>query len=169
MQSECVNHVAPIPFKRDADARIGFAVVRVGHPARCGSSSQVTAFQWRLESPPDSGQFIDIMAGTFVDPATGMSFVAYTPDSPYMTIDEVVLNQHPAPIRFVAAVSNDCGTVLSRVATLTVCAADFNCSGDVSVQDIFDFLAAYFTGDERADINASGDISVQDIFDFLTG
>jgi hypothetical protein len=49
------------------------------------------------------------------------------------------------------------------------CVADFNNSGTVSVQDIFDFLAAYFTGtDERADINGDTVISVQDIFDFLS-
>jgi hypothetical protein len=35
------------------------------------------------------------------------------------------------------------------------------------VQDIFDFLTAYFAGDLRADFNHSGAISVQDIFDFL--
>jgi hypothetical protein len=53
-------------------------------------------------------------------------------------------------------------------ANLTIyCAADFNVSGMASVQDIFDFLAAYFANDPRADFNASGAISVQDIFDFL--
>ncbi len=48
-----------------------------------------------------------------------------------------------------------------------VCPADFNGSGAVSVQDIFDFLAAYFMNDPAADVNHSGGISVQDIFDFL--
>lgn len=48
------------------------------------------------------------------------------------------------------------------------CAADFNASGEVSVQDIFDFLQAYFAGDPRADFNGAGGISVQDIFDFLS-
>ena len=47
------------------------------------------------------------------------------------------------------------------------CAADINCSGALSVQDIFDFLAAWFTLDPHADFNASGAISAQDIFDFL--
>jgi hypothetical protein len=37
----------------------------------------------------------------------------------------------------------------------------------VTVQDIFDFLAAYFAGDTRADFNGAGGITVQDIFDFL--
>jgi hypothetical protein len=47
------------------------------------------------------------------------------------------------------------------------CAADFNRSGMVSVQDIFDFLAAYFTSDSRADVNDSCTVTVQDIFDYL--
>jgi hypothetical protein len=47
------------------------------------------------------------------------------------------------------------------------CLADFNNSGAVTVQDIFDFLAAYFTSAPAADINGSGAVTVQDIFDFL--
>ncbi|MCC6320038.1 MAG: hypothetical protein IT438_01210 [Phycisphaerales bacterium] len=46
-------------------------------------------------------------------------------------------------------------------------AADFNNSGTLSVQDLFDFLSAYFAGDLAADINTSGGLSVQDVFDFL--
>ncbi len=47
------------------------------------------------------------------------------------------------------------------------CPADFNGSGTVSVQDIFDFLAAYFANEAAADVNHSGSVTVQDIFDFL--
>jgi hypothetical protein len=49
----------------------------------------------------------------------------------------------------------------------TCCPANFNAQGGVTVQDIFDFLAAYFAGDTRADFNGAGGITVQDIFDFL--
>jgi hypothetical protein len=48
------------------------------------------------------------------------------------------------------------------------CLADYNQSGTVTVQDIFDFLNAYFTNNNLADINHSGAVTVQDIFDFLT-
>jgi len=50
-----------------------------------------------------------------------------------------------------------------------LCLADLTGDGQTSVEDIFEFMAAYFGGDIRADINASGALSVQDIFDFLQG
>ncbi len=48
-----------------------------------------------------------------------------------------------------------------------VCPGDFNRSGAVNVQDIFDFLAAWFAQDGRAEFNRDFTLSVQDIFDFL--
>jgi hypothetical protein len=63
-----------------------------------------------------------------------------------------------------------CGGTTSAGAVLTValpCAADFNNSGAATVQDIFDFLAAYFAGGAGSDFNHSGSVTVQDIFDFL--
>lgn len=47
------------------------------------------------------------------------------------------------------------------------CVADFNASGSLSVQDLFDFLIAYFAQDPRTDINGVGGITVQDLFDYL--
>jgi hypothetical protein len=64
-------------------------------------------------------------------------------------------------------VSNCCDTATSAPARLNVCAADFNCNGSLQVQDIFDFLNAWFNGSAAADFNGGG-LAVQDIFDFLT-
>ncbi|HMN41976.1 MAG TPA: GC-type dockerin domain-anchored protein [Phycisphaerales bacterium] len=50
--------------------------------------------------------------------------------------------------------------------TTPCCRADFNRSNSLSVQDIFDFLNAWFAADPAADINGSG-LSIADIFDFL--
>jgi glucose/arabinose dehydrogenase len=47
------------------------------------------------------------------------------------------------------------------------CPADFNASGGLDVQDIFDYLNAWFAGNTRTDFNASGSLDVQDIFDYL--
>ena len=52
---------------------------------------------------------------------------------------------------------------------MTCCSSNFNGEGGVTVQDIFDFLAGYFSGSIHADINHSGTLTVQDIFDFLAG
>jgi hypothetical protein len=47
------------------------------------------------------------------------------------------------------------------------CPIDYNNSGTVSVQDIFDFLNSWFAGAAAADFNHVGGLTVQDIFDFL--
>ena len=68
----------------------------------------------------------------------------------------------PAPVSY--------GTVWVDDLTFTqgsTCAADFNQSGGLSVQDIFDFLTAWFSGAPAADFNHMNGITVQDIFDFL--
>ncbi len=46
------------------------------------------------------------------------------------------------------------------------CKANFNQNGTLEVQDIFDFLGAWFSLDPASDFNGGG-VSVQDIFDFL--
>lgn len=63
--------------------------------------------------------------------------------------------------------TNSCGSATSTAAALTVCRVDVNCSGTVSVQDIFDFLASFFAEDSAADFNGQSGITVQDLFDFL--
>jgi hypothetical protein len=56
---------------------------------------------------------------------------------------------------------------LALTGVCAFCHADFNASGQLSVQDIFDFLNAWFAGDPRSDYNEDGTVAVQDIFDFL--
>lgn len=59
---------------------------------------------------------------------------------------------------------NNAGTM-----TTPCCLANFNQVDGVSVQDVFDFLAAWFAADPRADLrgNGNGPPGVQSIFDFL--
>lgn len=49
----------------------------------------------------------------------------------------------------------------------TCCPANFNAQGGVTVQDIFDFLAAWFAQSPAADFNHDATVSIQDLFDFL--
>jgi hypothetical protein len=47
------------------------------------------------------------------------------------------------------------------------CRADFNHTGGVTVQDVFDYLISFFGNGFQADTNGSG-LSVQDLFDYLS-
>ncbi len=47
------------------------------------------------------------------------------------------------------------------------CAANFNGVSGVTVQDLFDFLAAYFAGSLDADATRDNSVTVQDLFAFL--
>jgi hypothetical protein len=48
-----------------------------------------------------------------------------------------------------------------------LCPGDYNRSGEVGVQDVFDFLAAFFAGLPDADVNGASGVTIQDIFDYL--
>ncbi len=64
-------------------------------------------------------------------------------------------------------VSTSCGSTPSTAAMLTICAADFDCSGIVSIDDIFSFLNAWFAQDPRANIDGAGGVAIDDIFAYL--
>ncbi len=67
----------------------------------------------------------------------------------------------------VGTADGEFGSVAVLLTPGVPCEADFNHDQDVSVQDIFDFLAAYFGGEGSADVNHDRSVSVQDIFDYL--
>jgi hypothetical protein len=62
---------------------------------------------------------------------------------------------------------DDCDEITSSPARLIPCRADADCSGVLSVSDIFSFLNQWFAGEDAADFDASGGFSVGDIFAFL--
>ncbi len=72
-----------------------------------------------------------------------------------------------AAVMYSCAVTNSCGSAISEPASLQLCRVDINCSGTVSVQDIFDFLSLFFSENAAADFNGTNGLTVQDLFDFL--
>lgn len=66
--------------------------------------------------------------------------------------------QHPANPRSVAIAAYE----------LVLCRADFDGSGQATIQDVFLFLTDWFAARLASDINADTIINIQDVFDFLT-
>ena len=56
--------------------------------------------------------------------------------------------------------------IVDRTMTVRSCTADFNDDGQITVQDIFDFLTAWFAHSPQATVHG-GPLGVQNIFDFL--
>lgn len=127
-----------------------------------GNPTNVT-YQWyRYGPPPGGGQWVQT---ALTDGPTGWGSTVSGSTGPSLNIADA----HPGDrsyFYFVVA-TNSCGSTPSEYAALFMCPGDFNCSGTVTVQDIFDFLSAYFGGDPLADFNGVGGTTVQDLFDYL--
>jgi hypothetical protein len=66
-------------------------------------------------------------------------------------------------------ITNACNTVLSNPTpvTLNCCRADFNGVGGVTIQDLFDYLTAWFARAPNAEFDTLPGITIQDLLDFL--
>jgi hypothetical protein len=125
-------------------------------------------YQWQIQTAPDTWQDLGNDPVPIPCPGGGSGFASASPiNSPTVNIGvrgcPEVLHWN---IRCI--VSGPCGSVTSNQANLTICPADFDCSGAVNSQDFFNFLTAFFALDPGADFNHSGAIDSQDFFDFLT-
>jgi hypothetical protein len=66
-------------------------------------------------------------------------------------------------------ISKECPGASSTASVLSVCPADFDCSGTLTIGDIFEYMNAWFAGDGRADLDGVVGLSVGDMFMFLSG
>lgn len=72
------------------------------------------------------------------------------------------------PATYRLRLTNACGTVLSNAAVVgTPLVSDYDGDGTVTVEDLFDFLDAWFLSDLSADLDDDGTVTVVDLFDFL--
>ncbi len=155
--------IPPQPITTCASGTAAFNVVAF--------SLGTPTYQWQWR-PQGSAAWLDIVSGVNTNPGTGQpAFDASGPTSVSVTMTNSVgtstaVSGGRREIQVV--VSNPCGSETSSAAIWTICPPDFNCSGTITVNDIFAFLSAWFAGTPAADFNGTGGISVQDIFDFLS-
>ena len=144
-----------------------------GFSASATGGSGPLAYSWQVQTAPSSWTTLSSSPTSVPCSAAGgvgsgmASASAYASDSTPITITGCLGVQH-WQIQAVVTDNAACGSLASNPATLLICPADFNCSGSVTVQDIFDFLSAWFAARPSADFNGSGSVTVQDIFDYLS-
>jgi hypothetical protein len=85
--------------------------------------------------------------------------------SPTLTIDNPTAADTASYDCVVASV---CSALPSDAATLTFCPAEFNCSGTLTTQDIFDYLNAWLAADPAADIDGIPGLATGDLFAYIT-
>ncbi len=132
-----------------------------------------------LLNPPDGGSVTVAQPVQTWTPSPGARYysVAITPEGGPTTILETSMASLVVP----PAILHDCervewsvvanspsGSTISTppIRTFTLLRADINHDGQISVQDIFDYLNAWFAGDPAADFNGGG-LGVDDIFDYI--
>lgn len=102
--------------------------------------------QWRF-----NGVAID----TFLNP---------TAQTPTLIVTDVTLESIGA---YDAVVTNSCGSVTSSSAELSICSADFDCSGFVDIEDFSSFVERFESGDDSADFDQSGFVDLEDFSAFV--
>ncbi len=73
-----------------------------------------------------------------------------------------------APRAFRCTVTNLCGSVTSNPATLSICAADFNCDDFIDFTDFDGFVTAFEAGDPASDFNGDGFLDFTDFDAFVS-
>jgi subtilisin-like proprotein convertase family protein len=152
----------------------GISVILANHPGPDSSANNMRACTF------DDGAATSIQSiGNPAGPITG-SFQPFQPLSVFNGLSGSAINGTWTlnVADTVASIGGTAGgqggfvrnaSLLIRNAAVCVaphCAADFNNSGGLEVQDIFDYLNAWFAGSAAADFNGGG-LAVQDIFDYL--
>ncbi|MCC6426802.1 MAG: EF-hand domain-containing protein [Phycisphaerales bacterium] len=64
-------------------------------------------------------------------------------------------------------VTNECGEAISEFASITVCPADFDCTGFVDLDDYVAFVHAFEEGGDNADFDGSGFVDLDDFIAFV--
>lgn len=170
------HQVVPIPrsvfpgFGGYATALLGFANVDLDDPANDAFTlSPGSSISARLIGR-DPGAAIfnglpELQVGQSMD--FGPPFFDYHPV--FSIPNPAALHGQVYSLRFI--LHDDAGLYTDSdeftIAMTSACPADFNLSNTVSVQDLFDFLGAWFAHLGEADFNGAGGVTVQDIFDFL--
>ncbi len=148
----------------------------VFHAAATGTAT--LSYQWKVESPANSGTYAPLTGATFNEPATGLTFQVADATTGTLTVSAMQLGSHANRVRFVATATNSCGNATTSAAALIINSADFNNDGDVGTDSDIESYFACLGGSccaacGSADFNGDGDIGtdadIESFFRVLAG
>jgi hypothetical protein len=113
-------------------------------------------FQWRKRT--DTG-WIDVVDGP--KPSGAMIFGATT------SVIRVYRVSPAEAGEYVCVITGTCGSRTTRLATISVCTADFTCDGTVDFFDYLTFVDLFSAEHAEADINRNGTVDFFDYLDFI--
>ncbi|GMV27603.1 MAG: hypothetical protein AMXMBFR58_36340 [Phycisphaerae bacterium] len=116
-------------------------------------------YSWQITDPMANGGW-----RTLVDGPTGNGSVIAGAGTDAMSIQQIGLADAGT---YRCRVSNIHGSQDSQVATITVCAADVDCSGFVDLDDYGAFVHRFEAGDDDADFDRSGFVDTDDFTAFV--
>ncbi len=138
------------------------------------SGAGTPAYRWQRETAPGSGQFVDLDDGPTVSwdgavPGLGAIVSGALTDTLLIAADSAGGNRLGAghAIRYRCGITNPCSSAASEPAQLTVCPADFDCSGFVDIEDYTWFVLAFEAGTDDADFDGSGFVDTDDFDAFV--
>jgi hypothetical protein len=131
-----------------------------------GTSATLPTYQWQAQV--DGSAWSNLSNGNLVHNSITIATVSGA-TLPSITLSNLgAFNQDRSSLNLRAIVSASCGSAsTSDPATLTVCAADFNCDGTTDFFDYLDFVAAFSTSAISADFNRDGIVDFFDYLDFV--
>jgi hypothetical protein len=137
-------------------------------------ASSAAVYQWRFESPANSGSYVDLVGTSFTETGSGLTFQMSGVGSSTLSVSNVSLGSHPSALGFRARAINACGSAESAAATVTInncpppCPADFNGDSGVDGDDVIAFFAAWDAAAIAADINGDGGVDGDDVIYFFS-
>ena len=125
-----------------------FAVTATAGVTGSGAPGPNLTYQWRK-------------GGTPIDASSNPSAATAT-----LMLSNV---QATDAVAYDCVISNTCGSVTSNAATLTICAADFNCDGNTDPDDLSDYITCYFAAPpcDQADFNGDGYTDPDDLAGYI--
>ncbi len=126
------------------------------------------AYQWQWEQAGAPGIWTNLAEGPNADSGAVVRFVATGAAADTLSIARDAPPQGALGVisALRCVVSNACGSVTSDTATLTVCAADYDCNSFVNGEDFDLFVDDFFFGYQTADVDENTYVNGDD-FDYF--